>query len=481
MAIGKALGDATAAIGKMSGGITKLHPGLAAVKLGLAAVSAALDRNAEFNKKVIAASERLSAMNMTTSKFLEENNRAIMENTAGINNSLAVAVELEKLGLTIGEQKTAFLAGLKMTGQNTKAAMQLFQGLEQFTDVTASEQEKLAAVFQETGRQFGRFGEDIVAAVAKLETKLASAAGLDVTANMALIAEATAKFGPTIGQQVAALANQLIPKTTEDLAKLAMFDLGGISEQFTKGQLDLEGLIEAVREGNMALDSMMAGQDEQFRVLNLQALGLGELAPLMNSLEARMKEAREANPDARGIDDTMAALRAQVSREAEFEALMVDGQRRMAELSIQANGALDAIAAQLQVVVDWLAETFGVVVTSISEATQEALMRATGYSIQEGIETRERLTSELKFLNASTAAVLDNSNEQNQMARQAQADRLEQTRAFGDLNRLLGFDISTAQLEVMERMTLHMESTANSTGRAAASARSMDVTQLLGN
>lgn len=481
MSMTKALGDAVGAIGKLSGGITKLHPGLAAVKLGLAAVSAALDRNAEYNKKVIAASERLSIMSMTTSKFLEENSKAIMDNTVGINNSLAVAVELEKLGLTVGEQKTAFLAGLKMTGQNTKAAIQLFQGLEQFTDITASEQEKLAAVFQETGRQFGRFGEDIVAAVAKLETKLASAAGLDITANMALIAEATAKFGPTIGQQVAALANQLIPKTTEDLAKLAMFDLGGVSEQLTKGQLDLESLMDAIKEGNATLDSMMAGQDEQFRVLNLQNLGIGDLAVLMNSLDARMKEAREADPDALGIDDTMAALKAQVSRDAEFEALMVDGQRRTTELSIKANGALDTMAASLQgiqaILVDWI----GPATDATTNMIQSALQSATDYTVAEGRETRIKLAGELSFLNSKTESVLDNLNEQNEMARQAQADRLEQTRAFGDLNRLLGFDISTAQLEIMERMALHMESTADSTGRAAASARSMDVTQLLGN
>jgi len=483
MSLTNALGNAVGAIGKMNGSMLKMHPAMMGLSLATKALKEAFERNAVYNKQSLAINERLAIMNRDAQSLLLQNSNVIRDNTGGLMNSAAVYTEFMKLGMEDSRKGTVnFLAGLKATGQNTKAALQLFAGLERTTDLNAKQQEMLANVMSETARQYGRFGEDIVAAVSKLDVSLANAVGINVQATQGLVSEITGKFGSIAGEQAAKLVNSLQIRGAEDIARLTTAGLNELARMISEGQISRADQLTPVLQAAMArMESIMGSMDPVFRQLFATELGLQGILPLMNALEANLRpeNAKQRDPLALGIDNTLAVIKAQLTDDAQFRALSVNGQVGIQRLLIQANAFLDNISSYLQPITQWFG---GLVLPAMTAAEAQRAVMMVNQS-RDFAQYRDGLAATLDLMTGSkeaTERVADATEDQVRMAEQARTDRLEANSGVG-LTELLGFNPSTAMIEMLERIAAATESTNTYSGRSAVHLSDMAVTQLLSN
>ena len=482
MSLTNALGNAVGAIGKMNGSMLKMHPALMGLSLATKALKEAFERNAVYNKQSLAINERLAIMNRDANSLLLQNSDVIKDNTGGLMNSAAVYTEFMKMGMEDSRKGTVnFLAGLKATGQNTKAALQLFAGLERTTDLNAKQQEMLANVFSETARQYGRFGEDIVAAVSKLDVALANAVGINVMATEGLVSDITGKFGAIAGEQAAKLVNSLQIRSAEDIAKLTIVGLGDLARKISEGQIGNADDLKPVLQAAMArMDNVMGSMDPMFRQLFATELGIQGLLPVMNALEAKLAQgAKEGDPNAGGIENTLAVLKAKLTDEAQFRAMSVNGQVTMSRLLIQANSFLDNISSYLQPVYSWFSDKVDTWLND-NKATKD-VARAVDKATAE--TTRNQLSNMLDLMTGvkeATERVEGETARGNHLEEQARTDRLEADPGM-DLTELLGFNPSTAMIEMLERIAAATESTNAHSGRSAVHLSDMAVTQFLSN
>lgn len=481
MSLTNALGNAVGAIGKLNGSMLKMNPYMMGLTLATKALKEAFERNAVYNKQSLAINERLAIMNRDANSLLIQNSDVIRDNTGGLMNSAAVYTEFMKMGMEDSRKGTVnFLAGLKATGQNTKAALQLFAGLERTTDLNAKQQEMLANVMSETARQYGRFGEDIVAAVSKLDVSLANAVGINVQATQGLVSEITGKFGSIAGEQAAKLVNSLQIRSAEDIARLTTAGLNDLARMLSEGQVGRADQLTPVLQAAMArMENIMGSMDPVFRQLFATELGLQGILPLMNALEANLKDAKEANPLALGIENTLAVMKAQLTDDAQFRALSVNGQVGIQKLLIQVNAFLDNIASLLQPVSQWFGNLALPALTLEQSDRAMALLNQSKlyHEYKTKLENQLDLMTGSKEANERTAAGVEAEKE---AAARARTDRLEANAGTG-LTELLGFNPSTAMVEILERIAAATESTNTYSGRSAVHLSDMAVTQLLSN
>jgi hypothetical protein len=221
--------------------------------------------------------------------------------------------------------------------------------------------------------------------------------------------------------------------------------------------------------------------DPVFRQLFATELGLQGILPLMNALEANLDPAnqRTANPLALGIENTLAVMKAQLTDDAQFRALSVNGQVGIQKLLIQVNAFLDNIASLLQPVSQWFGNLALPALTLEQSDRAMALLNQSKlyHEYKTKLENQLDLMTGSKEANERTAAGVEAEKE---AAAQARTDRLEANAGTG-LTELLGFNPSTAMVEILERIAAATESTNTYSGRSAVHLSDMAVTQLLSN
>ena len=127
----KALGDAVGVIGKMNGSITKLHPGIAGLKLVGQGLIKSMEVTAKYADRNLQVNERLLVLGTNQIDFFQDNKAALLKNTASIDDQMRVAAEMRAAGFEqFNKEQVNLAANMKMTGQNTKAAIDLFASLE---------------------------------------------------------------------------------------------------------------------------------------------------------------------------------------------------------------------------------------------------------------------------------------------------------------------------------------------------------------
>lgn len=344
MSMTRALGDAVGAIGKLNGGITKLHPGLAAVKLGLGAVKAALDRNAKFLDEGVKINERLLITNQTYSQLAKEQGDALKNNTAGFAMSSKILTEANILGLTGNSLQRRNLVEavgrMKITGQNTKAMLDLALKTEQMTLADAKSSEFLAKAITSTAAQYGIAAEKIVKAVGDLDFTMQTAAGFSPENIQNLVVGITGE-----SQQRGEVASQVLNAVSQmDLGKAIALGIDPQFKQLREGTLTRDGFERMMDtlEGRLGFGSIAGMRPEMVRDI------FGIEAGLQAQIRAERQLAKEGPTREKGTFDGIAAsLAAQEQRansETERQAAMMESQLMIKEASILANGFLNKIS-----------------------------------------------------------------------------------------------------------------------------------------
>jgi len=428
MSLTNALGNAVGAIGKMNGSMLKMHPALMGLSLATKALTAAYNRADKYAQDNIKVNERLLLLGTDRLQFSRENLAAIIDNTGSINDNMAVAAEMRALGIEqYRDQATSLAASMKMTGQNTQAALKLFGAMEFNTLMTVDQQERMSASIEKTAESFGRTAESIVKALSDINISYLTRTGQSVEGVMKTVENITGRFGGMAGEQTAALINAFQVTSAGDLGKLAML---GISEQVMaaqSGQFTPEQLEEIVFTAGSRLDQLSAGQSATTAGILFNKMNLGDIPEqILNLRQTMLGPEREAK-DRPSIQDTLAAEKARANKQSEVNMATVTGFRRLTEIGIEANAILDKMSTYLTL---GIADLFG--------ATDDNLKASLAIQ-QEMEEAADRAKEEADI--AKQARMREVAEKAS--ARQADAAALA---------RLTGFEFSTVMTEVVESL-----------------------------
>ena len=421
--LSKGLDLATKSISKMTASVTKLNPVIGGLQAGVEVFGAALDRANAYAQKNIEVNERLLLLGTDRVQFLTENIDALRDNTGSLDDNLRVATEMRALGLSqFRDQQTSLAASMKMTGQNTKAALQLFTTLETNTTLTIGAQERIAASIETTADTFGRTAESIVNVLKKLNTTFLEKAGADTEGITTAI---TKLAGPDLlaAEKITGILNML---ETRDAGMMAMVARTGRMDEARQVLTDpteqaLRSFIEGMAD---EFDTRFGGNEDVFtKQVQIGALGqAGEMlfqARLARDLMDRPKDA----VDPGGIQETLAADKVRAQKQSELNMATVTGFRRLEQLGIAANGFLDTLATSLVKKTDDLVNK--------NEASRQL-----NQSIKDEIE-----------------AQTDIAQTQADIAQQERLDRIQNTAmTISDIARLTGFDVGTVTLESFEML-----------------------------
>jgi hypothetical protein len=341
---------------------------------------------------------------------------------------MAVAAEMRALGIEqYRDQATSLAASMKMTGQNTQAALKLFGALEFNTLMTVDQQERMSASIAKTAESFGRTAESIVRALSDINISYLTRTGQSVEGVMKTVENITGRFGGMAGEQTAALINALKVTSAGDLGKLAQL---GISEQVMaaqSGQMTPEQLENIVFTANARLDQLAGGQSATTVGILFEKMGLGSLPEQLRNMEQTLLGPEREAKDRPSIQDTLAAEKARANKQSEVNMATVTGFRRLTQIGIEANAILDKMSTYLSL---GIADLFG--------STDDNL--AASLAIQQEMQQVADLAKEEADI-AQQARMRETAEKAS--ARQADAAALA---------RLTGFEFSTVMGEVVESL-----------------------------
>lgn len=441
MSMTKALGDAVGAIGKLNGGITKLHPGLAALSLAVDGLKAVVNVTAKYAERNLEINERLLVLGTNQIDFFKENKAALLKNTASIDDQMRVATEMRAAGFEqFNKEQVNLAANMKMTGQNTKAALDLFVSLEKNTTMTTAQQESLAKTIDSTATVFGRSAESIVNAVNKLDTDAMTKFGVEagalseMFASMAGQNQMAAELGVTFTNSLMSMA--------QSQQGLAGFGFTDIMDQFNTlmaGGGSPEALADMADRVAQTIEDSVGGMDAAIRMSVQGELPGAEVYLTAKQFQDQV-EKNIRNPTENNYKQTLAADKARAQREIEVRAATITGFRDMKNASIITNSLLEGIAVELGAPI---IDGFGSMARQIAE----------GFGILTGYEDILAKNSERSAdASESMAAIAERE------AERAQADRLAQQqdsdmRSINDriLRQQIEYTPGTAQAE-MERL-----------------------------
>ena len=171
--------------------------------------------------------QRLTLANQSLREFMGKNASVIQGNTAGVERSTKIAIETQMMGLDGQRKQLVNTAGLMaLTGQNTMGLLKMVKGLETNTTMNRAGTEDLVKAVTESSRKYGRTTELLIESMEKLSStmEIQTALGVDTGATQAVVAELTAKFGATFGQQTAEMINMLAAMDAGQAAALGVLD-----------------------------------------------------------------------------------------------------------------------------------------------------------------------------------------------------------------------------------------------------------------
>ena len=335
-ALGKALGANTQGITGMVGKL-----GILTATLGTA--TAAFSRVNDFAQKNVQINERLLLMGSDQINMFKANEEAMKQNTASIADQMAVATEMREMGLdTFRKQQVALASNMKMTGQNTTAALQLFEGLEKNTTMTVFAQEKLAKDIQKTADSYGRTADSIVKALSKLNTTYLERTGQDVSKFQSLMMEVAGKFGPDAADLLGQTLQSLEISSPEDIAKLSAMGVG----QEVKALMADPNLnnAKALTEAMSGFQSAVMSQSAEMRNFFISTVGDTKVYDNLRLLGDQFAGPAKTATDQDLISQTLAADRAKAKRDVELKMATVTGFRHLTQLGIEANKFLDMMS-----------------------------------------------------------------------------------------------------------------------------------------
>ena len=337
------MADLNKALGANTMGLKGLIGPLGLVTGALGTAAAAFSRVNDYAQKNIQINERLLLMGSDQINMFKANEEAMKENTASIADQMAVAVEMREMGLdTFRKEQVSLASNMKMTGQNTSAALQLFAGLERNTTMTVFAQEKLAKDIQKTADSFGRTADSIVKALSKLNTTYLERTGQDIGKFQDLMMRVTGAQGPDAGDILADTLKSLEIQNPEKLAKITAMGLGPAFKEFMADPT--MGNLKKLTESMDGFKSTAMNQSAEMRNFFISTVGdtqiFDNLVRLGDQLSGPAKVATEQDL----IGQTLAADRAKAQRDVELKMATVTGFRRLTELGIEANAFLDKLS-----------------------------------------------------------------------------------------------------------------------------------------
>ena len=449
MSMTKALGDAVGAIGKLNGSMLKMTPATLGLKVAVEGLKAAMNVTAKYAERNLQINERLLVLGTNQIDFFQENKEALLKNTASIDDQMRVATEMRAAGFEqFNKEQVNLAANMKMTGQNTKAAIDLFASLEKNTLLTTSQQENLAKTINDTALAYGRAAESIVAAVEKLNTDAMTKFGLNAEALNELVIGIS---GPNqmAGELTTDFINTLITAAQGEggMASLAFTEILPEFERVMRGEgseSDIRAMVDSITAN---FGSVVDGMPAAIR------MGMQDQIPGQEILLAAQKLQDQFGRQERGVvDDTMldtlAAEKARASREIEVNAATITGFRELKELSILGNAFLENIAVEIG---GDLMDGIGSMGKSI----------ASFFGLQGDYYASDKESQESIASSARQQLLLQQS-----AAAEAQAARLAQLEA-GESNRItnrmmmeqLNFSPGTALYDVMDSVRASLEGT----------------------
>ena len=337
------MADLNKALGANTLGLKGLIGPLGLVTGALGTAAAAFSRVNDYAQKNIQINERLLLMGSDQINMFKANEEAMKENTASIADQMAVATEMREMGLdTFRKEQVSLASNMKMTGQNTSAALQLFEGLEKNTTMTVFAQEQLAKDIQKTADSFGRTADSIVKALSKLNTTYLERTGQDVSKFQSLMMEVAGKFGPDAADLLGQTLQSLEISSPEDIAKLSAMGVG----QEVKALMADPTLnnAKALTEAMSGFQSAVLSQSAEMRNFFISTVGDTKVYDNLRLLGDQFAGPAKTATDQDLIGQTLAADRAKAKRDVELKMATVTGFRRLTQLGIEANAFLDNIS-----------------------------------------------------------------------------------------------------------------------------------------
>ena len=346
MSMTKALGDAVGAIGKLNGSMLKMTPATLGLKVAVEGLKAAMNVTAKYAERNLEINERLLVLGTNQIDFFQENKEALLKNTASIDDQMRVATEMRAAGFEqFNKEQVNLAANMKMTGQNTKAALDLFAAIETNTIQTTAQQEMLAKTINDTALQYGRAAESIVDAVKSLDLDKFTELGIDTSPIQALVAQIA---GPNqiLAQQLGPLINKVLTLPERDPAAMVAGGLTPLIEAMSKGEMMTRESLREFIENAKATGESLVGGPGVLRTMIQGEVPLGDLlGDLTNVLD--QFDRNERAPTDENMLKTLAARQADAARSNEVAAATITGFRQLKELSIVGNAFLESIAIEI--------------------------------------------------------------------------------------------------------------------------------------
>ena len=184
--------------------------------------------------------------------------QAISKLDGTISQKLSVAFEALSLGLNVNSSEVLKLAEFqKITGQDYKASLKLFQSLQKTLDLSIDESDKLAVSLQDTSTKYGVSTEYLVNALQTFTDQNKDV--LSVLGTTGPIADAVQQiqgaFGPGLQKDINTVLSLLFSKGTEQQATIANLGLTSVRKQLaTVGSSEeaLALLNEAIKTAGLA-------------------------------------------------------------------------------------------------------------------------------------------------------------------------------------------------------------------------------------
>ena len=223
------MGDLTKGLGNTVTALKGLAGPVGALTVAVGTAAEAFRRVNDYAQKNIQLNERLLLLGSDQISFFKQNIDAMEKNSASIYDQMAVATEMRDMGLDqFRNSQVSLASNMKMTGQNTKAALDLFLALEKNTEMSFRDQESLASTIEKTADSFGRTAESIVTSLNKINNTYLERTGQSVLEVNKMVAEAAGLRGQDFADATVRAMEAIKILKPEDLAALGA--VGGMDD-----------------------------------------------------------------------------------------------------------------------------------------------------------------------------------------------------------------------------------------------------------
>ena len=234
-----------------------------------------------------------------------------------ISQRLSVAFEALKQGVDLNATGALKLAEQqKITGQDYKASLRLFQQVQKSLDFSVEETDRLAETLTESSKTYGVSTEFLTASIEKLiqsneDFLILNDLGPQFTEAAAMM---SAKIGPGLDKDLARVTNLLYTFGSENEAILANLGATSIREQLANNKLTAEqrvALEEEFIKTASARISQIAGSSSKSLVAQGDAVKalFGGFAGTIQKLDQQLSKTSERTPEQTFTDITQSILK----------------------------------------------------------------------------------------------------------------------------------------------------------------------------